>query len=255
MRYGVQVNSLGLTEAQPENNIIRIVLEALAVTIGPRRPRPRAAAAGLERGAGPAAAVGPAVVAADPADPGLRDRPARLPRHLRGLARDGRAWSTSCSKARAPRWPWSPSTAARSTAVPYMKTQLVESHRARVGRIERGEQKVIGQNVYTEHEPSPLQEGEDGGIMTVDPAVEQGQIDAVQAWRAERDQAAVDAALDELRAAAASRRREHHARHAGRRARPARRPASGPARCARSSASTARRPASATPPRRPRTRR
>ncbi len=90
MRYGVQVNSLGLTESQPENNIIRIVLEALGVTIGPRRPRPRPPAAGLERGARPAAAVGPAVVAAHPADPGLRDRPARLPRHLRGLARDGR---------------------------------------------------------------------------------------------------------------------------------------------------------------------
>ena len=55
-------------------------------------------------------------------------------------------------------------------AVGYMKTQLVESHRARVSRIERGELKVIGQNVYTEHEPSPLQEGEDGGILTVDPA-------------------------------------------------------------------------------------
>ena len=90
-RYGVQVNSLGLTESQPENNIIRIVLEALAVTHGPRRPRPRAPAAGLERGARPAAAVGPAVVAADPADPGLRDRPARVPRHLRGLEGDGRA--------------------------------------------------------------------------------------------------------------------------------------------------------------------
>ena len=63
---------------------------------------------------------------------------------------------------------------------------------------------MIGQNVFTEHEPSPLQEGEDGGILTVDPAVEQGQIDAVRAWRAERDQAAVDAALEELRAAAAS---------------------------------------------------
>jgi (2R)-ethylmalonyl-CoA mutase len=88
-------------------------------------------------------------------------------------------------------------------AVPYMKTRLVESHRARVGRIERGEQKVVGQNSYTEHEPSPLQKGEDGGIMTVDPEVEQGQIDAVRAWRAERDQPAVDEALKELREAAA----------------------------------------------------
>ena len=90
LRYGVQVNSLGLTEAQPENNVIRIVLEALGGDARAQRPRPRAPAAGLERGARPAAAVGPAVVAAHPADPRLRDRPARLPRHLRGLPRDGR---------------------------------------------------------------------------------------------------------------------------------------------------------------------
>jgi (2R)-ethylmalonyl-CoA mutase len=87
-------------------------------------------------------------------------------------------------------------------AVNYMKTQLVESHRERVRRIESGDQKVIGQNVFTSSEPSPLQEGEDGGILTVDPAVEQSQIDAVKRWRSERDQAAVDAALEELRAAA-----------------------------------------------------
>ena len=88
-------------------------------------------------------------------------------------------------------------------AVPYMKTQLVESHRERVRRIEAGELKVVGQNVYTEHEPSPLQEGEDGGILTVDPAVEASATAAVKEWRSSRDQAAVDAALDELRAAAA----------------------------------------------------
>ena len=90
-RYGVQVNSLGLTEAQPENNIIRIVLEALAVTLG-RDARARALQLpAWNEALGPAAAVGPAVVAADPADPRLRDRPARLPRHLRGLEGDGRA--------------------------------------------------------------------------------------------------------------------------------------------------------------------
>ena len=88
-------------------------------------------------------------------------------------------------------------------AVPYMKTQLVESHRARVGRIERGDQKVIGQNVFTEHERSPLQEGEDGGILTVDPAVEQGQIDALAAWRSSRDADAVSEALTALGEAAA----------------------------------------------------
>ena len=90
-RYGVQVNSLGLTESQPENNVQRIVLEALAVTLGRTRPRAGGAAARVERGAGAPAAVGPAVGAADPAGAGLRDRPAGLPGHLRGLGRDGRA--------------------------------------------------------------------------------------------------------------------------------------------------------------------
>src|SRR5204863_7954044 len=87
-------------------------------------------------------------------------------------------------------------------AVNYMKTQLVESHRARVRKIEDGELKVVGQNVYTNTERSPLQEGEDGGILTVDPEVERSQIDAVQKWRSERDQAAVDKALEELASAA-----------------------------------------------------
>ena len=86
-RYGVQVNSLGLTEAQPENNVQRIVLEMLAVTLSQGRPGPRGAAARLERGARPAAAVGPAVVPAHPAGAGLRERPARARGHLRGLAR------------------------------------------------------------------------------------------------------------------------------------------------------------------------
>ena len=86
-----------------------------------------------------------------------------------------------------------------------MKTQLVESHRERVRGIERGELKVVGQNVYTEREPSPLQEGEDGGILRVDPAVERAAIDALEAWRGERDDAAVERALEELRAAAARR--------------------------------------------------
>jgi (2R)-ethylmalonyl-CoA mutase len=83
-----------------------------------------------------------------------------------------------------------------------MKTQLVESHRARVRRIEDGDLKVVGQNVYTSSEPSPLQEGQDGGILTVDEAVEQGQIDAVREWRSQRDQSAVDSALEQLTAAA-----------------------------------------------------
>ena len=88
-------------------------------------------------------------------------------------------------------------------AVPYMKTQLVESHRERVRRIEAGELRVVGQNVYTEAEPSPLQEGEDGGILRVDAAVERSAVDALDAWRSARDAAAVEAALAELGKAAA----------------------------------------------------
>jgi ethylmalonyl-CoA mutase len=80
----------------------------------------------------------------------------------------------------------------------------VESHRERVRRIETGEQAVIGQNVFTEAEPSPLAAGEDGGILRVDPAVEASAIDAVGQWRSSRDSAAVEAALDDLRAAASS---------------------------------------------------
>jgi ethylmalonyl-CoA mutase len=88
-------------------------------------------------------------------------------------------------------------------AVPYMKTQLVESHRARVQRIESGEQKVVGQNCYTEAEPSPLQAAEDGGILRVDPTVEASAVEALTAWRSERDAAAVEAALRALGEAAA----------------------------------------------------
>jgi (2R)-ethylmalonyl-CoA mutase len=88
-------------------------------------------------------------------------------------------------------------------AVPYMKARLVESHRERVGRIERGEQKVIGQNSFKETEPSPLTEGADGGILTPDPEVERERIAALEQWKANRDQDAVDAALAELARVAA----------------------------------------------------
>ena len=115
-RYGVQVNSLGLTEQQPENNVYRILIEMLAVTLSKQTPRARRAAAGLERGARPAAAVGPAMVAAHAADPRLRDRPPGIRRHLRrarprsrprsrrSRARPARSWITSSAwAARSPR--------------------------------------------------------------------------------------------------------------------------------------------------------
>ena len=88
-------------------------------------------------------------------------------------------------------------------SIEYMKSRLVESNADRLNRIERGETIVVGVNKWTEGEPSPLQT-EDGGIMVVDPAVEEEQITRLNAWRAERDEAAVTAALKALREAAQS---------------------------------------------------
>jgi (2R)-ethylmalonyl-CoA mutase len=87
-------------------------------------------------------------------------------------------------------------------AIDYMKSALVQSNANRLNRIEAGETVVVGVNKYTSTEPSPLMTA-DGGIMVVDPAVEQEQIDRLNEWRSTRDQAAVDAALADLRAAAA----------------------------------------------------
>jgi (2R)-ethylmalonyl-CoA mutase len=202
MRYGVQVNSLGLTESQPENNIIRIALEALAVTIG-RDARARALqlpawneALGLPRPWDQQWSLRIQQILAYETD--LLDYPdifegSHVMEGLVGeLVEGARAEMAVVAE-----------HGGAVDAVPYMKTQLVESHRARVGAIERGEHKVVGQNVYTEHEPSPLQEGEDGGILRVDPAVERNSIEAVRAWRDKRDAAAAESALAELRAAAA----------------------------------------------------
>src|SRR3954465_15673825 len=215
-RYGVQVNSLGLTESQPENNVIRIVLEALAVTLG-RDARARALqlpawneALGLPRPWDQQWSLRIQQILAYETDlleypdifegshvmealvsalgEGARLRGGRLC----GVGGGGRAEMAVVAE-----------HGGAVDAVDYMKTQLVESHRARVAKIEDGELKVVGQNVYTSTEPSPLQEGEDGGILTVDPEVEQGQIDAVREWRSARDQSEVDAALGELASAAA----------------------------------------------------
>ncbi|MDQ3720043.1 MAG: protein meaA [Actinomycetota bacterium] len=202
MRYGVQVNSLGLTESQPENNIIRIALEALGVTIG-RDARARALqlpawneALGLPRPWDQQWSLRIQQILAYETD--LLDYPdifegSHVMEGLVGELTEGaRAEMAVVAE-----------HGGAVEAVPYMKTQLVESHRARVGAIERGEHKVVGQNVYTEHEPSPLQEGEDGGILRMDPTVESASIEAVEAWRSQRDEAEARRALDELRRAAA----------------------------------------------------
>jgi len=202
MRYGVQVNSLGLTEAQPENNVIRIVLEALAVTLG-RDARARALqlpawneALGLPRPWDQQWSLRIQQILAHETDildyPDIFEGSKVMDGLVDELAEGARAEMAIVGE-----------HGGAVAAVPYMKTQLVESHRARVGAIERGEQQVVGQNAYTSTEPSPLQQGEDGGILTVDPAVEQNQIAAVEAWRSQRAEAAAAAALEQLREAAA----------------------------------------------------
>ena len=200
-RYGVQVNSLGLTESQPENNVIRIVLEALAVTMG-RNARARALqlpawneALGLPRPWDQQWSLRIQQILAFETD--LLDYPDIFEgsKVMDGLV-DELAEAAGAEMAIVQEH------GGAVEAVDYMKTQLVESHRERVRRIESGELKVIGQNVYTSTEASPLQTGEDGGILTVDPQVEHGQIAAVQEWRSKRDKTAVDEALTKLAEAA-----------------------------------------------------
>src|SRR5947209_6100816 len=200
-RYGVQVNSLGLTESQPENNVQRIVLEALAVTLG-RNARARAIqlpawneALGLPRPWDQQWSLRIQQILAYETDlleyPDIFEGSHVMEGLVDELVEQARAEMSVVQE-----------HGGAVDAVTYMKTQLVESNRARVRRIEDGELKVIGQNAYTSTEPSPLRDGEDGGILTVDPDVERAQIEAVRQWRESREQAAVDRALEELAAAA-----------------------------------------------------
>jgi (2R)-ethylmalonyl-CoA mutase len=196
-RYGVQVNSLGLTEAQPENNVQRIVLEALAVTLG-RNARARAIqlpawneALGLPRPWDQQWSLRIQQVLAYETDvleyPDLFEGSHVMEGLVNELLEGARAEMARVAE-----------QGGAVEAVPYMKSALVESHRERIARIERGEQTVVGMNRYQETEPSPLQTGEDGGILTVDPNVAAEQVAALEEWRSQRDQAAVDEALAEL---------------------------------------------------------
>ena len=199
-RYGVQVNSLGLTESQPENNVQRIVLEALAVTLG-RNARARAVqlpawneALGLPRPWDQQWSLRIQQVLAYETD--LLDYPDIFEGStvMDGLVKellDGAREEMQRVEERG----------GAVEAVPYMKASLVESHRERIARIESGEQVLVGVNRFTETEPSPLT-AEDGGILVVDPGVEAEAREAVQRWRAERGD--VSEALDELRRVAAS---------------------------------------------------
>jgi (2R)-ethylmalonyl-CoA mutase len=200
-RYGVQVNSLGLTEAQPENNVQRIVLEALAVTLG-RDARARAIqlpawneALGLPRPFDQQWSLRIQQVLAFETDileyPDIFDGSTVMEGLARELLDGARAEMAVVAE-----------HGGAVEAVPYMKAALVDSHRERVRRIESGELVVVGQNRFTETEPSPLTADGQGGILRVDPAVETEQIEAVRRWRAERDEATVKRALEELAAAA-----------------------------------------------------
>ncbi|MBX5440665.1 MAG: cobalamin-dependent protein [Solirubrobacteraceae bacterium] len=201
-RYGVQVNSLGLTEQQPENNVQRIVLEALAVTLG-RNARARAIqlpawneALGLPRPWDQQWSLRIQQVLAYETDlleyPDIFEGSKVMDGLVGELLEGARAEMAVVAE-----------HGGAVEAVPYMKAALVDAHRERIARIERGEQVVVGLNRFTETEPSPLAAGEDGGILTVDPSVEEEAREALARWREQRDQAAVDAALAELARVAA----------------------------------------------------
>ena len=197
LRYGVQVNSLGLTEAQPENNVPRIVLEALAVTLG-RDARARAIqlpawneALGLPRPWDQQWSLRIQQILANETDllsyPDIFEGSAVMDGLVAELADGAREEMAVVEQ-----------HGGAVEAVPYMKARLVESHRERVAKVERGEIKVVGQNCFTETEDSPLTAGADGGILTPDPEVEQERREALERWKAERDSAATGRALERL---------------------------------------------------------
>jgi (2R)-ethylmalonyl-CoA mutase len=200
-RYGVQVNSLGLTEAQPENNVYRIALEALAVTLG-RSARARALqlpawneALGLPRPWDQQWSLRLQQILAFETDlleyPDIFEGSHVMEALVAELVEGARAEIAHVTE-----------LGGAVEAVDYMKGALVQSHRERWSRIESGEQTVVGMNRFDTTEPSPLTADGDGGILVVDPEVEAQQRAAVRRWRAERDDGRVEQALRMLAAAA-----------------------------------------------------
>ena len=180
----MQVNSLGLTESQPENNVQRIVLEALAVTMG-RNARARAVqlpawneALGLPRPWDQQWSLRIQQVLAYETDlleyPDIFEGSVVMDGLVAELLEGARAEIARVEE-----------QGGAVEAVPYMKAALVESHRERIARIESGEQVLVGVNRFEETEPSPLT-AEDGGILVVDPGVEAEAREALAAWRAAR---------------------------------------------------------------------
>ncbi|GGU53258.1 protein meaA [Lentzea flava] len=202
-RYGVQVNSLGLTEAQPENNVQRIVLEMLAVSLS-RNARARAIqlpawneALGLPRPWDQQWALRMQQVLAYETDlleyedifDGSPVIEAKVNEILRGAREEiDRVQAMG--------------GAVAAVESGYMKSQLVSSLAERRRRVESGEEIVVGVNKFDTTEPSPLQAEGANAIETIDPVVEMHAVEAIRQWRASRDNAAVESALDALREAA-----------------------------------------------------
>jgi ethylmalonyl-CoA mutase len=204
-RYGVQVNSLGLTEAQPENNVQRIVLEMLAVTLS-KDARARAVqlptwneALGLPRPWDQQWSLRMQQVLAYESDlleyedlfAGSNVVEQRT-KELADAARD------EISRVQAM------GGAVAAVESGYMKAQLVQSHAERRRRIEAGDDVIVGVNRFQETEPNPLLTDLDTAIQTADPDAERAAIEALERWRAGRDDDRVNAALDMLRRAASS---------------------------------------------------
>ena len=203
-RYGVQVNSLGLTEQQPENNVYRILLEMLAVVLS-KDARARAVqlpawneALGLPRPWDQQWSLRLQQIVATETDlleygdiftgaPVVEAKVAELVAEAEAeLARIEALGGA---------------VAAIDSA--YMKQRLVESNAKRLAAIEAGEQTVVGVNAFTESEPSPLTAGTDGGFLAPDPAAEGDTLERLAAWREARDGQAAEAALEALGQAAA----------------------------------------------------
>ena len=199
-RYGVQVNSLGLTEQQPENNVYRILIEMLAVTLS-KNARARAVqlpawneALGLPRPWDQQWSMRMQQIMAFETDlleyDDLFDGNPAVDKKVQTLKEGARHELANLD-----------SMGGAISAIEYMKSRLVDSNAERLNRIERNDTTVVGVNKFTNGEESPLTAG-DGGIMVVDPAVEGNQIMRLNRWRAERDMLSVTRALADLRTAA-----------------------------------------------------
>jgi (2R)-ethylmalonyl-CoA mutase len=202
-RYGVQVNSLGLTEAQPENNVQRIVLEMLGVTLS-KNARARALqlpawneALGLPRPWDQQWSLRLQQVLAFESDlleyEDIFDGSKVIEAKVAELVDSARAEMERVQAM---------GGAIAAVESGYMKQALVSAHAARRAKIENGDEIIVGVNKFETTEPSPLTSDLDGAIMAADPQAEQSALDSITAWKAQRDEGQVAEALAALAAAA-----------------------------------------------------